>query len=76
MLQRGSYIIRVASLYSIRCARINGAGNSAPEVEILGHVYLLEHIQESIFFGDLFYAMIVADWNDFCTFAMIYIVSA
>lgn len=76
MLQRRGYIICVASLYSVWCARISNAGNNTPEVEILGHVYLFEHIHEPIFFRDLFYAMVVADWNNLCTFAMIYVVSA
>lgn len=51
-------------------------GDDTPEVEILGHVHLLEHIHQPIFFGDLFYAVIVTNLNDFCAFTMIYVVSA
>jgi hypothetical protein len=75
MLQRRSYIIGVASLCSIGLGP-RYAGKATPEVEIFGHIHLLEHIHQSMFFGDLFYAMIVADWNDFCAFTMIHVVAA
>ena len=49
---------------------------STPEIEILGHVHLLEHICEPIFFGNSFYAVVVTDWQDFGAFTMVYVVSA
>ena len=75
MLQRGRYVICVASTYSMHLASQYARGD-APEVEILRHVHLLEHIHEPIFFGNSFHAVIVADRKDFGAFTMIYIVSA
>ena len=75
MLQRGCYVVGVASLYSIPWGP-QYAGNDAPEIEIFGHVHLLEHVQEPVFFRNPFYAVIVADWKDFGALTMIYVVSA
>jgi hypothetical protein len=75
MLQRGRYVVGVASLYSIRLVS-RYAKIGTPEVEILGHVHLLEHIHEPIFFRNPFHAVIVADWKDFGVFTMIYVVPA
>ena len=75
MLQCGRYVVGVASLRSIHL-RSRYAQNNAPEVEILGHVHLLEHIHEPVFFGNPFHAVIVADWEDLGAFTMIYVVPA
>ena len=75
MLQCRRYVVGVTSSQSI-LLRSWRMLSYPPEVEILGHVYLLEHVHEPIFFGNPFHAVIVADWKDFGAFTMIHIVSA
>ena len=75
MLQRGRYVVGIASLCSIRLES-RYVRKDTPEVEILGHIHLLEHTHESIFFGDSFYTVVVANWKDFGAFTMVHVVSA
>jgi len=74
MLQRGRYVVGVTSPRLIRLRSWHTLSYT-PEVEILGHVHLFEHVHEPIFFGNPFHTVIVADWEDFGAFAMIYVVS-
>lgn len=75
MLQRGCYVVGVTSLFSIPL-RTQYIWKCTPEIKILGHVHLLEYIHEPIFLGNSFYAVVVADWENFGAFTMIYVVSA
>lgn len=74
MLQRGRYVICIASLYLIPLGT-RYTRKCVPEVKILGHVHLLEHIHEPIFFGDSFHTVVVTNWKYFGAFTMIYVVS-
>jgi len=75
MLQRGRYVVGVTSSLLIRLRSWHKL-SYAPEIEILGHVHLLEHVHEPIFFGNPFHAVVVTDWKDFGAFTMIHVVSA
>ena len=47
-----------------------------PEIEVLGHVHLLEDIHKTLFLGWFLDFLIKADGNTVCAFAMIKIMSS